>query len=322
MKCIVTGCAGFLGSHLSDALLLAGHTVLGIDSINPYYSPTLKQANLAPLLDHQSFSFHHLDLRIDAFAPLLEDVSQIYHLAAMPGLVASWPKFDDYLSNNLVATHRLLEAMRGYDSIRLTLASTSSVYGRIATADESARCSPISPYGVTKLAAEQLALAYCASMGHDVVALRYFSLYGPRQRPDMAYHVFIRAMLEGRPITIYGDGEQSRGNTYVADAVRATIAASEAATTGNCYNIGGGESITVNEILRRLENILGTRAEVVARPSRPGDQLHTLADTTKAQRDLAYSPSTRLDDGLKDQADWLAGMLRRGLLDEQPTPTS
>jgi nucleoside-diphosphate-sugar epimerase len=305
MKCVVTGAAGFIGSFLCERLLAAGHTVAGIDAFIPYYSPELKRRNLTVALQHRNFQFYAVDLRRDPLQAIVADAEVVFHLAATPGLVQSWTDFDSYLSCNVLATQRLLDALRiARGSLRrLIYVSTSSVYGADATGDERLPTCPVSPYGVTKLAAEHLCHAYELSHGLPLVVLRYFSVYGPRQRPDMGYHKFVRALLLGEPITVFGDGEQIRGNTYVDDCVNATIAAVDA-SPGESFNVGGGETASVWEILRHLEAISGRKAVVRQAPARPGDQRTTFADTTKLRTQLGWEPRTRLVDGLARQWDW------------------
>ncbi len=304
MKCLVTGAAGFIGSHLCERLLRDGHAVAGVDAFIPYYPRPCKEANLETARSQADFAFHALDLRQDALEPLLEGVDVVYHLAAMPGLVRSWTEFDLYESCNVIGTRRLLEAARGRTSLkRFVYASTSSVYGRYSSGDESLPTRPISPYGVTKLAAENLCRAYADEFELPLVVLRYFSVYGPRQRPDMGYHRFIRAMLADEPLTVNGDGLHVRGNTYVSDCVEATVAAAEA-TPGEVYNVGGGETATVWEILRKLETILGRPPRVKREPARPGDQRYTCADTTKLRRHLGWQPRVGLEEGLARQVEW------------------
>jgi nucleoside-diphosphate-sugar epimerase len=311
MKCLVTGAAGFIGSHLCEELLRRGHAVVGLDAFIPYYPRPLKQANLAGLLGHDRFSFHELDLRTDDLAPACDGVECVFHLAAMPGLPRSWTDFDLYQGCNLAATHRLLEAARGMGGLRRFLyGSTSSVYGRFAAGDETMPARPVSPYGVTKLAAEHLCRAHADEHGLPLVVVRYFSVYGPRQRPDMGYHRFIDALLHGRPLTVNGDGLAVRGNTYVSDCVAATLACLDA-PVGELYNVGGGETANVWEILARLEGILGCKAVVRREPARPGDQRFTGADTHKLLHHLGWQPRVRLDEGLALQVAWQrAGMHR------------
>jgi nucleoside-diphosphate-sugar epimerase len=304
MKCLVTGAAGFIGSHLCERLLQAGHPVVGVDAFIPYYPRPIKESNLVAARTHPGFRFQALDLRTDALEPVLVGVEAVFHLGAMAGLTRSWTDFDLYQSCNLTATQRLLEAVRRTGSVRRFLyASTSSVYGRYSSGDETLPTRPISPYGVTKLAAEHLCRAHAEEYGLPLVVLRYFSVYGPRQRPDMGYHLFIRALLTGQPVTVYGDGQQVRGNTYIDDCVAATLAALEA-IPGETYNVGGGETVTVWEVLRKLETILGCQASIRREPARAGDQRYTGADTRKLYRHLGWQPQVGLDEGLTRQAAW------------------
>jgi len=306
MRCLVTGAAGFIGSHLVEELLRRGHDVTGLDAFVPYYDPAIKTANLAAAWAHDGFRFKGLDLRTDPLGDAVAGAEVVFHLAAMPGLVRSWSDFPDYLGCNVTATQRLLESLRQVPSLkRLIYASTSSVYGADAAGDESLPTRPVSPYGVTKLAAEHLCSAYAASHGLPLVTLRYFSVYGPRQRPDMGYHKFIQAMQRGEPVEVTGDGRQVRGNTYVSDCVEATVRAIDA-PPGEVYNVGGGESASVWDVIRKLEALAGRPAEVRRLPPRPGDQQRTAADTTKIRRALGWAPATSLDDGLAAQWHWQA----------------
>jgi nucleoside-diphosphate-sugar epimerase len=310
MKCLVTGAAGFIGSHLCQRLLQAGHAVVGIDAFIPYYPRAAKEANLLPLRSDPGFTFHELDLRTDPMRGALDGVEAVFHLAAMPGLSRSWTDFDLYESCNVNATHRLLEAVRLPGLHRFVYASTSSVYGRYGSGDETLPTRPVSPYGVTKLAAENLCRAHAEELGLPLVVLRYFSVYGPGQRPDMGYHLFVRAILEGNPVVVYGDGLQVRGNTFVEDCVAATVAALGAAP-GEIYNVGGGETATVWEVLGKLETLLGRRAVVRREPARPGDQRFTGADTAKLARHLGWQPRVGLDEGLARQVAWQQALLQR-----------
>jgi nucleoside-diphosphate-sugar epimerase len=304
MRCLVTGAAGFIGSHLCERLLEAGHRVVGVDAFIPYYPRALKEANLAAASTHGRFTFHALDLRGDCLAEVLEGVEVVFHLAAMAGLSRSWTDFDLYQSCNLNGTQRLLEAVRQVPGLqRFIYASTSSVYGRFSSGDESLPTRPISPYGVTKLAAENLCRAYAEEHGLPLVTLRYFSVYGPRQRPDMGYHHFIRWLLAGEPVAVCGDGLQVRGNTFVTDCVEATVRAVEAVPT-EVYNVGGGEAVSVWDVLHKLERITGRKAVVHREPARPGDQRSTFADTSRLQRHLGWRPVVNLDEGLARQVAW------------------
>jgi nucleoside-diphosphate-sugar epimerase len=277
---------------------------VGIDAFIPYYAPSMKQANLASALAAPSFRFMQLDLRSQPADRCVADADVVFHLAAMPGLTQSWVDFDGYWTCNVQATQRLLEALRATRGLkRFVYVSTSSVYGKFASGDEGLPTRPISPYGVTKLAAEQLCRAHAETFGLPLVALRYFSVYGPRQRPDMAYHRFIRAMLLGEPLVVYGDGMQVRGNTYVSDCVAATVAAVDA-VPGEIYNVGGGEMANVWDIIHKLEALSGRKAVIQREPGRPGDQRHTFADTAKLQRHVAWQPTVTLEKGLAQQISW------------------
>jgi nucleoside-diphosphate-sugar epimerase len=313
MKCVVTGAAGFVGSHLSEELLRQGHDVAGIDCFTPYYDEKIKQRNLEDSRRRPRFHFFRLDLRKDSLDSALKDAEVIFHLAAMAGLVKSWTDFDSYWTCNALATRQLIEAVPR-SLKRFLYVSTSSVYGRFASGDESLPTRPISPYGVTKLAGEHLCQAYAETRELPLVILRYFSIYGPRQRPDMGYYKFIHAALHGQPVVVYGDGQQARGNTYVVDCVRATIEAVKA-PVGEIYNVGGGETASVWDILQRLEKIGGRKIEHRQEPARPGDQRHTFADTSRLKRHLNWQPCTTLDVGLHEQWNWQRG------LEQQNPPT-
>jgi nucleoside-diphosphate-sugar epimerase len=311
MKCLVTGAAGFIGSHLCERLLQDGHTVVGIDAFIPYYPRSLKEANLALVRQHSHFSFQEIDLRHHPLGDIVEGVEVVFHLAAMAGLSRSWTDFDLYQSCNLTATHRLLDAVQRSPTLhRFLYLSTSSVYGRHASGDESLPTRPTSPYGVTKLASENLCRAHAEENGLPLVVLRYFSVYGPRQRPDMGYHRFILAMLTGQPVTVYGDGLQMRGNTYISDCIDATLTAI-GAPVGEVYNVGGGETANVWEILGKLETILGCRALVRREPARAGDQRNTFADTSKLTRHFGWQARVGLDEGLAEQVAWQRAHLAR-----------
>jgi nucleoside-diphosphate-sugar epimerase len=306
MKCVVTGAAGFVGSHLAEELLRQGHEVVGIDCFVPYYDPAIKKRNLSGLEKNPRFRFHAVDLRRDPLDGLFSDCEVVFHLAAMAGLTKSWTDFDGYWTCNVVATRQLVEALlRSAPKLlkRFLYVSTSSVYGKFASGDETLPTRPVSPYGVTKLAGEHLCQAYAETRNLPLVILRYFSIYGPRQRPDMGYHLFIRSALEGKPVVVYGDGQQVRGNTYVSDCVSATIKAVEA-PVGEVYNVGGGETASVWDILHRLEKIVGRSIAYRQEPARPGDQRYTFAETSKLRRHLGWQPCTTLDEGLRAQWEW------------------
>lgn len=303
---MVTGAAGFIGSHLCESLVDDGHTVVGVDALIPYYPQSLKRRNLERLLASDRFDFHALDLRDADLLPLLAGCGTIVHLAAMPGLRRSWTDFELYSTCNLSATQRLLEAARAAGIRHFIHGSTSSVYGRTADGPESAPLQPVSPYGVTKLAAEHLCRAYETVYGLPLTILRLFSVYGPRQRPDMAYAILIECLLHGAPFTRFGDGTQTRSNTYVADCVRGIRLAIDQpdAAVGRTFNLGGGETVSLNHVIALLEDLTGRRAVIQPGPSSPGDQQHTQAHIDQARRLLGFQPSTPIRDGLQAQVDW------------------
>lgn len=301
---LVTGCAGFLGSHLCEALVSGGDAVVGIDCFTDYYSRWQKEANLASLRSAPGFRLVEADLAEARLEPLLDDVDVIFHLAAQPGVRVSFgPSFDAYLRHNVRATQRLLEAAAGRDLNAFVYASSSSVYGdqTVYPAREDAALRPLSPYGATKVITEQLAGAFWQSAGLPVVGLRYFTAYGPRQRPDMAFSRFLDAALDGRPLSVLGDGRQVREFTYVADVVRATIAAADIGELGSVYNVGGGLPVALLDVIAVLEDLLGRRLEVEHTETAPGDPRRTEADITRAARDLGYRPVTDLASGLAAQ---------------------
>jgi len=316
MKCLVTGAAGFIGSHLCERLLTLGREVVAVDSFTDYYPRALKEANAAVLRASAKCRFLEADLLDCDLAKLLCDVEVVFHQAAQAGVRASWGKeFDVYVASNILATQRLLEAVKGTSVQRIVYASSSSVYGDVDTMPitEDVLPRPISPYGVTKLAGEQLCQLYWVNYGVPVVSLRYFTVYGPRQRPDMAIHKFIRAMLKDEPIVVYGDGEQTRDFTFVSDVVDANLAAAQAQAVGEVMNIAGGSLISVNELIRTLEEILGKRAKVEYVSQAKGDVRHTLASITRARGLLGYEPRVPLEEGLRQEVDWYVAS--RQLLD-------
>ncbi len=304
MRILVTGVAGFVGSHVAERLLADGHEVVGLDGFTDYYARPIKERNLSAVLGRPGFTFHELDLRRDPLTPAVDGVEAVIHEAAMPGLPRSWQDVEAYLDCNVLGVARLLEACRDAGVGRFLHASTSSVYGLEAVGDESMPLRPISPYGVTKLAAEHLILAHVATFGFPAVIVRYFSIFGPRQRPDMAYHKFIEAMLDGRPITIFGDGEQTRSNTFITDAVDGTVRALEGGRIGEIYNIGGGESLTVNEAVATIAEGVGVEPVIERRDAQPGDQRRTGAITARAEATFGYRPTVGAREGLLAQIAW------------------
>ncbi len=305
---LVTGAAGFIGSHLCERLLDGGHRVIGLDGFTDSYPRTVKEANAACLHARPGFRLVEGDLTRMDLGPLVDEADYIFHQAGQPGVRASWGKdFDVYVACNIRATQRLLEAARGSSRLqRLVFASSSSVYGQAQDLPlrEESLPRPYSPYGVTKLAAEHLCALYHANHGLPVVALRYFTVYGPRQRPDMGFHRFIQAALQDRPIVVYGDGEQTRDFTYVTDAVEANWLALTPRAVGQVFNIGGGSRSSVTQTLLWLEEILARPIRRDHRPPQSGDVRHTWADTTRARDVLGFLPCVSLRDGLVRQVEW------------------
>jgi nucleoside-diphosphate-sugar epimerase len=303
VRYVVTGAAGFIGSHLVEALRAAGHDAVAIDAFTDYYDPARKEENAAGL-DVSRFDLAEDELDFG-------DADGVFHLAGQPGVRSFGPVFADYVRHNVLATQRVLEAAGG---ARVLLASSSSVYGEAETypTPEDTPPRPLSPYGITKLAAEHLARAYATSFGRDTVVLRYFTVYGPRQRPDMALERIVEALAAGTPFELYGDGSQSRSFTYVADAVAATIAAMERAPTGATYNVGGGEEATMREAIATLERIAGRRLDVRSGPPAAGDVRRTSADVSRIRADLDWAPRVRLEDGLSEQWSWASARVAAG----------
>jgi UDP-glucuronate 4-epimerase len=314
VKTLVTGVAGFLGSHLAARLLADGHEVVGIDCITPYYDPLEKMSALAPLHDEDGFCWLTHDLATASLAPLLEGVDVVFHQAGQPGVRASWGEdFSGYVRNNILATQRLLEAMAAAGVPKLVHASSSSVYGdalRLPTSEQDLPA-PVSPYGVSKLSAEQLGRAYASSMGIDVTALRYFTVYGPGQRPDMAFRLFCEAVFDRRAITVFGDGGQTRDFTFVEDAVEANVLAAGRGRPGAVYNIGGGSRVSLAECLETLQLVSGHDVIIDRQGDRLGDVRHTAADTTLAHQELGYVPRTTLVEGLTAEWAWVDERRRR-----------
>jgi len=307
-RAMVTGAAGFIGSHLVDALTVKGYFVVGIDAFTNYYSEQTKRNNLSNALRSDRFRLLDLDIGKDALESHLEGVDTVFHLAAQPGVRSSWTTgFPTYVHHNIVATHRLLEACRSFPDIRVVNASSSSVYGNATgyPTAEDGPTRPISPYGITKLAAEQLTHLYGTSLGVSTVSLRYFSVYGPRQRPDMATHGLIEAALTDTDFLLLGDGRQERDFTFVEDVVEANLCAATAdVAPGSVYNVAGGCSISMLALIDLVSGLTGQEIRVTRQPYVQGDAARTGADISKAQRDLDWRPNTELDQGVKLQVAW------------------
>jgi UDP-glucuronate 4-epimerase len=306
MRILVTGVAGFIGSQLAERLVAEGNEVTGIDSMSDYYDPGRKAGNLSQLKASDSFEFVQASINDVDAEELLDGIEVVFHLAGQPGVRASWGgEFSIYLEDNIHATQRLLEAAKGTQLTRFVHASSSSVYGDAehfpTGEDELPR--PVSPYGVTKLAAEHLGRLYWKAFEVPTVALRYFTIFGPRQRPDMAFSRFIDAALNDGTVEIYGDGEQVRDFTYIDDCIAATIAAASSGEPGGVYNIAGGTQATVLDVLGILGDLVGGEIKREHHPAMAGDARRTGADTARAKRDLGYAPQTSLQTGIEKQLD-------------------
>jgi UDP-glucose 4-epimerase len=313
LKALVTGAAGFIGSTLSERLVADGAEVVGIDCFTDYYPRSVKEGNVTALRRQAGFRFVETAIADADLSALLADRTHVFHLAAQAGVRKSWGQdFRAYTVNNIEATQLLLEALVGRSVERVVYASSSSVYGDAVGMPmrEDALPQPVSPYGVTKLSAEQLCHLYFANYGVPTVSVRYFTVYGPRQRPDMGFHKFLRAAILEQPITVFGDGEQTRDFTFVADAVAATVAAGRQGVPGRVYNIGGGSRVSVNEVLEVIARVSGKRLAVEVDPVQKGDMRHTCADTSLAQTDLGYRPTVTLEQGLAAEYRWLAEQLK------------
>ncbi len=307
-KVVVTGAAGFIGSHLAESLIREGYHVIGIDSFTNYYPRTTKELNLKSLLASPDFDFIEGDLLEIDLAALLRGARYVFHEAAQAGVRGSWgDSFEIYMRNNIFATQKLLESVKDLRSLScLIFASSSSIYGDAEKfpTSEKALPKPVSPYGVTKLACEHLCRVYQKSFGVPITILRYFTVYGPRQRPDMAFYRFIKAMTQKRQFTVYGNGEQTRNFTYISDIVEANILAMKNSPSGEIFNIGGGTQISVNKVIRLLEGILGYKASIQYSDWQKGDAYHTGADVSYAKHKLGYVPKINIKEGLQKQVEW------------------
>ncbi|HEY6771145.1 MAG TPA: NAD-dependent epimerase/dehydratase family protein [Solirubrobacterales bacterium] len=308
MRLLVTGCAGFLGSHLSERLVDAGEEVVGVDSFTDYYPREVKERNLERLRDHARFELFELDLGSDPLEGVFEGVETVFHLAAQPGVRGSFgASFARYAHDNMLATQRMLEAGAAAQVGTFVYASSSSVYGNSLAypTPEDTRRAPVSPYGLTKLATEELAAVYGRLDRLHTVGLRYFTVYGPRQRPDMAFARFFASALSGKPVKILGDGSQVRDFTFVDDAVSGTIAAARNGHQGAVYNIGGGTQVELVEALAQIEELLDRKIEIEHLPAARGDVRRTCSDPRRAKVELGFAPRVSLEDGLKRQAAWM-----------------
>lgn len=313
MRALVTGCAGFIASHLSEALVNAGHGVVGVDCFNDNYGRAQKLRNLRQVSDSDAFEFVPIDLARGDLVDLTAECDVVFHLAAEPGVRSSWgARYEKYLQNNVLATQHLLDAVKERPDVRFVFASSSSVYGdaELRPTPEEAPTRPVSPYGQTKLSAEHLCQLYRQNYGTDIAILRYFTVFGPRHRPDMAFHIFCRAAIEEQPITIFGDGRQSRDFTYVGDVVAATLAAASAPLDDlRVYNVGGGTPTSLREAIDTIGRLAGRRLDVHYLDREHGDVKDTAADTTRAREQLRFSPGTSLEDGLLAEFEWLSELV-------------
>ncbi len=310
MNYLVTGCAGFIGSHLTEALLAQGAEVIGVDALIPFYDRRFKRQNLAPLLTHPRFTFIEGDLTQMALEPLLDGVDVVFHIAGQPGVRDSWgAKFDAYARNNVLATERLLHAMVGSNVQRFVFAGSSSIYGDSPELPwrETTCPQPRSPYAITKLAAEHLCRSYHLDFGAPTVVVRYFTVYGPRQRPDMAFHKFLKAALFDEPIPLYGNGQQTRDFTYISDIVAGTLAAGHAPddVVGQTFNLGGGSRIALLDLLEMLSEVVGKPVRIQHFGRQAGDVRHTWADISRSQAALGYEPRVGLREGLAREYAWI-----------------
>ncbi len=313
-RMVVTGAAGFIGSHVCEALVARGHDVTGIDCFTDYYDVAQKRENIAALSSESRFHLVEESLTATDLPRLLKDAAVVFHLAAQAGVRRSWGSdFEHYIEHNIRATQRLLEAMKGTGT-RMVYSSSSSVYGETEQLPmrEDHPTEPRSPYGVTKLAGEALCLLYGANHGLSVACLRYFTVYGPRQRPDMAFHRFIRATLSGEPIDVYGNGTQTRDFTFVSDAVAANLAAADYAGSHTVFNIGGGSRVSLNTVIDLIGRLCQRAPDARYREAEKGDVTHTYADISRAGAELGYAPRVAIEEGLQREVEWLDAR-RRGV---------
>lgn len=305
---LVTGAAGFVGSHLAEALIARGHKVRGIDCFTDYYDVRIKKDNMSSLLANENFTFVGDSLLGADLDTLLDGVTGVFHLAAQAGVRASWgERFDEYVDSNIRSTQRLCEALKNRQIRKFVYASSSSVYGEtsVLPMSESHPVRPVSPYGVTKLDGENLCLLYARNYGLPVACLRFFTVFGPRQRPDMAIHRFIRGALRDETLEVYGNGEQTRDFTFVDDIVEANIAAMSYSGDELVFNVGGGSRVSLNKVLDVIGAATGASLDVRYREVQHGDVTHTFADIERAASELGYNPHTSLEEGVAREVDWV-----------------
>ena len=313
-RVVVTGVAGFIGSHLCESLLARGYAVTGVDCLTDYYDVRIKRDNLAQFSAHDRFRFVEESLTGTDLDALLDGAAAVFHLAAQAGVRRSWgSEFEHYIEHNIRATQRLCEALRRHAGVKLVYSSSSSVYGQTALLPmrEDHPVHPRSPYGVTKLAGEALCLLYAANHAVPVVCLRYFTVYGPRQRPDMAFHRFIRGALQGTPVEVYGAGTQTRDFTYVGDAVAANLAAMDYEGGTTVFNIGGGSRVSLSHVIDVIADATNHTVDARFTEEQKGDVMHTSADISAAGTELGYRPTVGLSEGIVREVEWVDALYRR-----------
>ena len=310
---LITGVAGFIGSSLAEKLLKDNFKVIGIDSFTNYYSPHIKEKNIENCLKHSNFSFIHQDLDTLDLSTIFENTEYVFHLSAQPGARASWGKeFTTYVKNNISVTQKILESLKNNTTLKkFIFASSSSVYGNQSSKmnEETSLTRPVSPYGVTKLAAENLANLYFKNYGVPTISLRYFTVYGPKQRPDMAFTRFFYSIIKEQKLTIFGNGEQTRDFTYVDDVVKATVNAATSNSVGEILNIGGGSVFSIVQIIEFMKEITGKELEIDFKKEQKGDVKHTSADISKSEKLIDYKPSIDIKYGLTQQYEYIKNNL-------------
>ncbi len=312
MNCVVTGAAGFIGSALSEKLLAGGHCVTGLDNFSPYYHENLKKTNISLLKKYEKFTFYRGDILKTDLSKLLKRAQYVFHLAAQAGVRNSWGgEFKIYTDNNILATQKLLEAAKDAGALRkFIFASSSSVYGDAdeLPVRETTPANPVSPYGVSKLAGEKLCLLYKKNYNVPASVLRLFTVYGPGQRPDMAFNIFIKMLLKGKPLPVFSGGNQTRDFTYIDDITEGMVLAAQKSVPGEVYNLGGGNRISLNGAIKIIEDLAGRKAGVLSKSAAKGDVKHTWSDISKAKEQLGYSPKTNIAEGLKKEFEWIKNL--------------